>query len=238
MFFSYICSMSENCSVCNTPITDKYCSNCGQQFTNKKATIFSLVLDFFSNFFSVEKSFIGTSRKLITNPKFIVENFLNGNKKYYISPGSFVLYGITILALHSLIIGPTIWGVILMYDGIQVQYLFWMFLLPFLFLCSYLTFIRQGFNISKHIISNSYFSTLFLFIFIIIDDIVITLFEGFNSAIPFLLFLIFVFLWNSFSFSKKGKISSHILNTIIQLLLFVGIFFLLMLFFQTDTTAD
>jgi hypothetical protein len=230
--------MSIKCSACNTPITNKYCSSCGQQFTYKKATTLSLVLDFFSNIFSVKKSFIGTSKKLLSNPKFIVENFHQGNKRFYQSPGSFLIYGITLIAIHTLIFGPELWGVKFDFSGLGMQYAVWIILLPFMTLCSYLTFIRQGFHAAKHIISISYISTVFLFIFLILDDLINVTTGGFKSDFFMALFFIFTFIWNSLVFSTKKKIGYHILNTIVQLLIFSGLFFLLVLLFQTDNKTS
>lgn len=229
--------MSTTCTVCNTVITDKYCSNCGQLFTNKKASIWSLVVDFFGNFFSVDKSFIGTSRKLLTNPKFIVENFHQGNRRYYISPGSYILYGITIIAIHSLFFGSRLWGIELMTGGLAMQYALILILLPFLTLCSYFTFIGKSYNLSKHIISTSYNSTLFLIIFLVVDDLLLSIFGDLLGNFSMLFFFVFTSLWNSRVFSIKQKIGWHILNTIIQLVLFVGILMLLIFLFQNDTSA-
>lgn len=215
--------MSTNCSVCENPIAGNYCSNCGQQITNKTAGFFGLIMDFLSNFFSVNKSFIGTSKKLLSNPKFIVENFYQGNKRYFVSPGSFILYGITLIAIHSLFFGPVIFNITMNVEGLGLQYVFWIFLLPFIILASLFTFLRQGVNLSKHIISISYLSCVFLFIFLILEDILLTIYGELELSLSLIFFLVFTFIWNSFVFSSKRKIGYHLLNTIIQLLIFSAI---------------
>mgnify|MGYP000530699031 CR=1 FL=1 len=230
--------MSNNCTVCNNPVTDKYCGHCGQMITNKTARIWTLIIDFFSNFFSIDRSFIGTSRKILSDPKFIVENFHAGNRRFYLSPGSFILYGITLVAIHTIIFGPKLWGLTFDIEGIGMQYLFWLLLIPFTTFCSYLTFISQGFHLSKHIISNSYISTVFLFISLIIDDFIIIVAESLESDVFMFLFFIFTFLWNSFVFSTKKKVGCHILNTIIQILIFSGLFALLVILFQTSPATQ
>lgn len=226
----------QNCTVCNTPISDKYCPSCGQEISNKKTTFISLILDFFSNFFSVDKSFLGTSRKLLTDPRFMVENFYSGNKRFYVSPGSYILYSITGIAIHSLLFGPEFFGIELMYDGIGTQYLFWILVFPLLFLCCFFTFILQNFKLAKLIIASSYFTSLFLLIFIVLNDIINSFIVWESSSILLLFFLSSTFLWNSFALTKKQKIGYHILNVIIQFVIFISLFYVLFTFMQTDTT--
>ncbi|MDB4089166.1 hypothetical protein N9544_06035 [Flavobacteriales bacterium] len=229
--------MTTTCSVCNNQVSGNYCSNCGQQITKKTTRFLSLILDFIGNFFSVDKSFIGTSKKLLSDPKFIVNNFHEGNRRYYLSPGSFIIYGITIIAIHTIFFGSEIWGIEFMVGGIPLQYALLILLLPFLIFSSYVTFIRQGYHISKHIISISYIATIFLSIFLILDDIMVSLISEDYGNLIMLFFLIFTFVWNSMVFSTKKNVWYHILNALVQLIIFAGLFFLIFIIFQSDKTA-
>lgn len=89
------------CSICKIPIKENYCSKCGQKFSGKPISFLSLITDFISNFFSMEKSGFATILKILKNPKSIVDNYYLGFKNYYPSPGQLLLYGIAVVALHK-----------------------------------------------------------------------------------------------------------------------------------------
>jgi hypothetical protein len=63
------------CSICKIPIQENYCYRCGQQVTDKKTTISSLISDFLLNIFSFEKSALATMIKILINPQPIVVNY-------------------------------------------------------------------------------------------------------------------------------------------------------------------
>jgi len=211
------------CSICEIPIAENFCSRCGQKFTPKPTSTLSLIVDFFSNFFSLEKSGFATILKILKNPKPIVENYYSGYKNYYASPGKILLYGIGVVALHVNFVDEKILGLSLNLDNLNKQYSFWLALLPFLLFASYLSFIRIEKSFSKHLISLIYIATPWFMVITILNDLIFLVWDKEFNVWPLILYIILVFFWNSRVFTSKNKKWFVLWNTIIQLAVFMGI---------------
>jgi hypothetical protein len=214
---------NKTCSICNISIEENYCSRCGQKISKTPTTIISLINDFMSNIFSLEKSGFATILKILSNPKPIVNNYYNGLKNYYSSPGKILLYGIAIVAIHTSFVDKKVMGLSLEAQNISAQYLFWLFLFPLLLFISYVTFIRIEKGLSKHIISMTYVGSSLFIALTILNDIVILIWSDKLGIWTFLLFILFVFIWNSRVFSSKNKYLFIALNTVIQAIIFISI---------------
>lgn len=216
-------TLEKTCSVCEIPIKENYCGRCGQTFSGKKTSIVSLIIDFISNLFSMEKSGFATILKILKNPKPIVDNYYFGYKNYYASPGKILLYGIAVVALHLSFIDDKVMGVSLDSQNLNAQYLFWLVLFPILLFISYMTFIRIEKNLSKHLISLIYIASSIFFVLIILNDLIIII-SDYNLGIwAFIIFVSLVLFWNSRVFTTKKNYIFIILNTIIQLAIFTFI---------------
>lgn len=220
---------NKTCSVCNISIKENYCSRCGQKISKTPTTIFSLINDLLSNFFSVEKSGFATILKILFNPKPIVNNYYNGFKNYYSSPGRILLYGIAIVALHISFVDNKVMGLTLQAQNISAQYLFWLFLFPVLTFISYVTFIRIEKGLSKHLISMTYVANSLFITITILNDVVILIWGNKFRIWAFILFILLVFFWNSRVFTNKNKLLYFAINTVIQVIIFIGIIGLLIL---------
>jgi hypothetical protein len=84
-------------------------------------------------------------------------------------------------------------------------------------LISYLSFIRNKMDYSRHIISITYIATS-LFIVILLTNDLIKFISGVELKFwPLFVFLILTFFWNSRVFSKKDNLSNYMLNTLLQI---------------------
>lgn len=220
-----------NCSNCNTIINDAYCNHCGQKFVPKRVSIFTIFSDFIAQLLSLEKSGFATSVKLITHPKKVIENYFNGYRNFYQSPGKILFYFITVTGLHVLFINKTLFGATLNTGSelLSPQVLLTAIIIPILSLVAYITFIKQNNhkNFAEHLIAQTYFFSVFGILFIILDDIIsqFTLEVDYFSIqflIPIILF------WTALTFSKKRAWYFILLNFL--LLLLVLIMFALLLF--------
>lgn len=217
------------CTICDIPIQENYCSRCGQKASEEPITTISLITDFLSNFFSIERSGFATIFKIILNPKPIVDNYYSGFKNYYASPGKILLYGIAVVALHISFVNNKVMGVSLNLQNFNSQYFFWISLLPILLFISYLAFIRKTKRLSKHLISLIYISSSLFIILTILNDLIILLTDDKLGIWAFVIFVVLIFLWNSRVFTDKKNYLYIILNTVIQLTIFMGIVGILML---------
>lgn len=200
-----------------------YCSRCGQRLSESPTTTLSLISDFLSNFFSLEKSAFATIFKILQDPYPIVQNYYSGYRNYYASPGKILLYGIAVVALHLSFVNDTVMGLSLSVENFNASYLFWIVLCPVLLFCSYITFIRIEKGLAKHLISLIYIaSSLFIAITILNDLIIVTLGDRLGIW-AFIVFVFLVFLWNSRVFTTKKNSIYILLNTLIQIGIFMCI---------------
>ena len=211
------------CSVCSTSIKEKYCQRCGQYLSEKPTTIFSLGYDFVYNGLSLEKSVLATMVKTITNPKMIVQNYFDGYRGYYSSPGKVLLYGIAVLALHISFVDRKVMGLTLEAQSISAPYLFWLSLFPLFLIISYLVFLRIEKRLSRHLISITYVASSLLIPLLILSDLIQFIVGELLGVWPFIIFTFLVFLWNSRTFSQKSRVFWILLNTLLQFILFIGI---------------
>lgn len=81
---------------CSALVTENYCSRCGQTTEVKRLTWASLAKETFHFFTHIEKGFLKTTIHLITHPGRLCKNYLDGKRKAYHKPVSFLLIWITI----------------------------------------------------------------------------------------------------------------------------------------------
>ena len=211
------------CSICKIPFEGNHCSCCGQTFSGKPTSTISLLIDFLSNFFSVEKSGFATIFKVLKSPKPIVENYYSGYKNYYASPGKIILYGIAVVALHINFVDNKVMGLSLNAENLNTQYLFWLYLFPVLLFSSYMAFILVERHLSKHLISLAYVATsLFIALTLLNDLFILTVGDKFGIW-TFIVFVSLVFFWNSRVLTTSKKYMYILLNTVIQAAIFAGI---------------
>ncbi|WP_027419126.1 hypothetical protein [Crocinitomix catalasitica] len=214
------------CNICNVEIHGPYCHQCGQQITNKKLTFKSILNDFVSNLFNLERSGFATSLTLLKEPKKVVSSYWSGNRKYYASPSKFILYLIIVLGIHIARSNNTILGI-----GFGNTPKAIIIVLPLLLiLASFITFTKLKKSIWEHSISILYLYSLWLIISIIVYEI---LYSFINQAVldsfevPLLLTFasfLFTFIWNSRIFSTdKNVVIKSIGNTALQFILFITI---------------
>lgn len=94
--------MSTTCLNCGALLNDKYCSHCGQKADVKRLTWHSLGEEIFHFFTHIEKGFLKTSGQLIVHPGLLYKNYLDGKRKTYHKPISFLLIwiGLFLVVFH------------------------------------------------------------------------------------------------------------------------------------------
>lgn len=218
-----IMTQEKTCSICKIPIVENYCVRCGQSFTGKKTSIISLIIDFISNFLSMEKSGFATILKILKNPKPIVDNYYFGFKNYYASPGKVLLYGIAVIALHVGFVDDKVMGLSINVINMKTQYFFWLQLFPVLLFVSYISFIRIERSLSKQLISLIYVASSLFIALTILNDLLIIIWSDLLGIWAFIIAISLIFFWNSRVFTIKKRNIYIILNTLIQLAIFTGI---------------
>jgi hypothetical protein len=91
--------MATTCLNCDTQVTDKFCPHCGQKVTVDRLTWHHLLKEVVHFFTHIEKGFLRTTKELITKPGIMHKNFLDGKRKTYHKPVSFLLIWVAVFLL-------------------------------------------------------------------------------------------------------------------------------------------
>ncbi len=216
---------SRECTICAQSVSTNFCGNCGQKVNVTRSTVWSLIGDFFSSFSSLDGSVPSAFKKLLVSPYTIINNYSNGYRKYYPSPGQMMIYALTIAILHLKFINAKLLGGVLDVEFVindytaSAQVLFLITLICVFVLVSYVTFIRRKIGFTKHLISILYLTMLFFIVVTLLFDFLL-LFEIAVPQTQFVTYVSLVFVWNSIVLTQKRRVLRIFVNSIIQFSLF------------------
>lgn len=92
-------SKTTTCLNCGTIVTDKFCPHCGQKKEVKRLSWRTLIEEIHYFFFIEEGGFFKTVTELAIRPGSLYKNYLDGKRKKYEEPISFLLICITLFVL-------------------------------------------------------------------------------------------------------------------------------------------
>lgn len=193
-----------NCKTCNTSITDthKYCSNCGAKIVLDRISIKGAWREFIGPFFSWDNNFWKTFFNLFTKPKEVLEAYINGARKKYFQPFSYLVVYATIALIINKIFPST--EVVDFANGIKsglgdsnskapketlenINLIYQLYTnyynliiissIPAYSLLTYLTFKKRDHNYSEHLVFNAYIQANLGYALIVIQLIFFNLLE-------------------------------------------------------------
>ena len=88
-----------NCINCGTPVTAKFCPNCGQRAIIKRITFKESWFDFWSRVYGFDGMFPRTLRDLTIRPGTVAKKFIEGNRALYYGPVGYFFLMITVCLL-------------------------------------------------------------------------------------------------------------------------------------------
>ena len=91
--------MATTCLNCGAKLTSKYCPDCGQKATVDRITWRHLLDEIVHFFTHIENGFPRTTRELIIRPGAMHKNFLDGKRKTFHKPVSFLLIWVAVFLL-------------------------------------------------------------------------------------------------------------------------------------------
>lgn len=170
-----------NCKTCDKQLVDidKFCSNCGAKIVHERLSFKGTMEEFVGPFLSWDNNFWRTFIGLFKNPKDVLEAYINGARKKYFQPFSYLILYTTVAVLfykmfplpdvsdltasfnkginHSSTPQFDIKG---FYNNLYNYYNFIIiFTIPIYSLLTYLTFRKKRNNFFEHLVFNAYIQT-------------------------------------------------------------------------------
>ncbi|TNE78466.1 MAG: hypothetical protein EP332_14245 [Bacteroidetes bacterium] len=211
-----------SCSHCGESIASHYCANYGQKYDPKKLNLFTLVYDLFANLLSLEKSVFSAAIRLFWNPHDYVQNYFNGFRSFYPSPGRMLLVALTIGGLQVALVSPELLGFEFSVENLAGQLAFFVVFVPVLSIISWLSGLVHKQSLIKHLISGIYLSSAYFITLQILLSIIDKLFDPGFGSFPGLLFILLFFLGSARIFNP-GNPRRILLAFILQLVLMVAL---------------
>ena len=80
-----------NCKNCDSPLAGNFCANCGQKSEMHRITFKHFLHEFFHAFTHTDKGILLLMKELLTRPGHVAREYLEGKRKKYFNPLSFLV---------------------------------------------------------------------------------------------------------------------------------------------------
>lgn len=164
------------CKNCGEVVEGNYCGQCGQSITVSRITVPTILRDLISVFLQIDRGFIHTVKQLSINPGNSIRLYLQGQRRAYFKPVSYVLILSTVYFLITKTVGAATRlddfligfsngasekggeeGLITQVEWFAENYAYTtLLLLPVFSLASYISFISFKTNYAEHLVLNAY----------------------------------------------------------------------------------
>jgi len=216
-----------NCKNCDYLLTNEshYCNSCGAQIVKNRLTFKNLLEHFTETYFNYDNKFIQTVIHLFIKPEVVIDSYVDGVRKKYINPISFLAISFTLSGFYLFFfqdnlkegmnlsnmsyyqgkekLGEAVFN--FMFDYSSFLYFT---IIPGFAIISWLVFINKKYNLTEHVIiylyTMSFFSIVSIVLTISISLISPKSFITFSLIVYFLLFFYHIFLLKRL-FKLSGK---------------------------------
>jgi len=231
-----------NCKNCNLLISDKdnFCNNCGAKIIRNRLTIKNLFEHFSEQFFNYDNKFLQTFIHLFIKPEEVIGGYINGTRKKYINPISFLAISLTFSGIYFFFFKEKFTELIsssdiYISDGQQklteaitnftTEYnsLLYFVIIPVLALISLVVFYNKKYNFTEQIVIYLYSMSLSSMISIVLT--VLILLTSSNYYL-FLSAFIYIFMFVYHGYILKRIFHLNIKQLVIKILIFIPLFFI------------
>ncbi|WP_299226677.1 DUF3667 domain-containing protein [uncultured Psychroserpens sp.] len=232
------------CKNCNTTLNEQinYCPLCGAKIVKKRLSMKTIAADINEQFFNLDNKLLKTFIHLFTKPEVVIEGFINGIRKKYISVIQFFAISLTLVGIQVFLMNtffreameldPNMFGPMMdseaqknnpfrnfeYADYNNYQSVFYVLSIPFSAISTYLTYwisdLRR-FNFTEHLVINLYYSAQI----IIINAFVTIVLLCFGVNFMLISFLSTLFILIYFFHVLKRVFNTSLLMTFVHLIL-------------------
>lgn len=215
------------CKSCSSPIFENssFCSICGSKIVNERLTLKGTWHEFAGPFFSWDNNFWRTFTGLITKPKDVLESYINGARKKYFHPFSYLILFATIAVIFYKIFPmagvtdfsegfnngfntkapsqsvPAVDMKSFMENMMNYYNFYYILTIPIISVVSYFTFFKRGNNFAEHLVFNSYIQTNLGFISLVLQVLFLNII-GLTFLEYYIFYLILAIIIGAYSFKK------------------------------------
>lgn len=228
-----------NCKNCQTTLSEEsdYCYSCGGRVIRNRLTIRNLFEHFSETFFNYDNQFLRTFINLFKKPWDVIDSYVSGTRKKYISPLSFFAISLTISGVYIFLVKKYFMEYFAMPqlneasekiapDILRISFeyysLLYFLMIPALALMSRIVFYNKRYNYTEHIVIFFYTISLISIISSILSIILLPIYPESMIVMVSIIYLAY-FLYQCYLYKRL-----FILNTsqlLLKILLFLPIFF-------------
>ncbi len=95
-----------DCKNCHTPLSENadFCNSCGGKVIRNRLTIRNLFEHFTETFLNYDNQFLQTFIYLLKKPWDVIDTYISGTRKKYISPLSFFAISLTLSGVYLFVV--------------------------------------------------------------------------------------------------------------------------------------
>lgn len=229
-----------NCKNCNLSLlkTDAFCKNCGAKVIRNRLTIKNLFEHFSEQFLNYDNKFLQTFIHLFTKPKEVIGGYIDGTRKKYINPISFLAISLTLSGIYFFFFKDKFAEILSSSDlyisdgqekltaavtNFTTEYnsLLYFVIIPALALISLAVFYNKKYNLTEHIVIYLYSMSLSSMVSIVLTVLILLI-----SSDQYLLLssLIYIFMFIYHGYILKRIFQLNVKQMVIKTLIFIPLF--------------
>lgn len=229
------------CKNCHTSLSEtaEYCHSCGGKIIRNRLTMRNLLEHFSETFFNYDNQFFQTLIDLIKKPWEVVESYVGGTRKRYISPLSFFAISLTISGIYVFLVKkyfmasfamsynygntPAKFGEDIVNATIEYYSLTYFLLIPGFALLSRIVFYNKSYNYTEHVVMFFYTMSLISIISSILTILISSIYPESMMVLVGIVYVLY-FIYQTNLYKKLFNLSIKQLS--LKVLLFIPLFFM------------
>lgn len=233
------------CKNCNTTLieTDSFCNSCGAKVIRNRLTIKNLFEHFSEQFLNYDNKFIQTFIHLFTKPEKVINGYIDGVRKKYINPISFLAISLTLSGIYFFFFkekfsellntsdlyvtdGQQKLTVALTNFSTEYNSIIYFVIIPVLALISLVVFYNKKYNFTEHTVIYLYSMSLSSMVSIV-STVFILLISSDNYLLLSSFIYVFMFIYHGYILKRIFQLNAKQLA--IKTLIFIPLFFIVYL---------